>query len=142
MLRLQRLHSFLPALFSATSLLLLTPGAHANDHSGGDKAAGPAPMMFVVNVGKTGHGGTVLQTQIVLEGANATATQSIEAFKPALQHQIIQIISAETPERLRTADGKSALGEKILEASNKILGTTRKTGVKEVFFTHFILQQP
>jgi len=140
--RLQRLRPCLSAILASMTLLLATPWAQANDHGGGEKAAGPAPMMFVVNVGKTGHGGTVLQTQIVLEGANPTATQSIEAYKPALQHQIIQIISAETPERLRTADGKSALGEKILEASNKILGTTRKNGVKEVFFTHFILQQP
>jgi len=140
--RLQRLRPSLSAILASMTLLLATPWAQANDHGGGEKAAGPAPMMFVVNVGKTGHGGTVLQTQIVLEGANPTATQSIEAYKPALQHQIIQIISAETPERLRTADGKSALGEKILEASNKILGTTRKNGVKEVFFTHFILQQP
>jgi len=140
--RLQCLRPSLFAILASMTLLLATPWAQANDHGGGEKAAGPAPMMFVVNVGKTGHGGTVLQTQIVLEGANPTATQSIEAYKPAIQHQIIQIISAETPERLRTADGKSALGEKILEASNKILGTTRKNGVKEVFFTHFILQQP
>ncbi len=142
MLRLQRLHPRLPAILCAATLLLLAPDVYANDHGGGEKAAGPAPMMFVVNVGKTGHGGTVLQTQIVLEGANPTATQTIEAYKPELQHQIIQIISAESPERLRRAEGKAALGEKILEASNKILGTSRKNGVKEVFFTHFILQQP
>ena len=142
MLRLQRLHPRLPAILCAATLLSLAPGAYANDHGGGEKAAGPTPMMFVVNVGKTGHGGTVLQTQIVLEGANPAATQTIEAYKPALQHQIIQIISAETPERLRSAEGKTALGEKILEASNKIIGTSRKNGVKEVFFTHFILQQP
>jgi len=124
----------------ALASALLTPFAHANDQ--GEKTASPTPMAFVVNVGKTGYGGTVLQTQVVLEGANVEANQAIEAYKPQLQHDIIQIISAQTPEHLRTNQGKTELAEQILASVNKTLGATRKTGVKEVFFTQFILQQP
>ncbi|GAA5175176.1 hypothetical protein GCM10025771_06620 [Niveibacterium umoris] len=125
----------------AVVLLLPVTGADANDHGGGG-AAGPAPMPFVVNVGKTGRGGTVLQTQIVLEGANAEANHAIDAYKPQLQHDIIKIIAGQEPEKLRTAEGKTELAEQILASVNKTLGTTRKNGVKEVFFTQFMLQQP
>lgn len=136
----------LPLLMSALTLAAALSAlpvsiARANEH-GGSAAAGPAPMQFVVNLGRTGRGGTVLQTQIVLEGANAEANHLIDAYKPQLQHDIIQIISAQTPERLRSAEGKAALAAQIQASVNKTLGTNRKTGVKGVFFTQFIMQQP
>jgi len=122
-------------------VLASLPAAQA---SGGGEAApaGPAPLPFVVNVGKTGHGGTVLQTTIVLSAANPQANQAIETYKPLIQHEIIQIISSESPEQLGTQAGKTALANKIVETVNKVLHLTRKNGVKDVFFTSFILQQP
>ncbi|MCX9156286.1 flagellar basal body-associated FliL family protein [Niveibacterium sp. 24ML] len=129
-----------PLLIAAT-LGVPATAVRASD-AGKSAAAGPAPMQFVVNIGKTGRGGTVLQVQVVLEAATPAASQTVDAYKPQLQHDINLIIARQTPESLRTAEGKNALAEQILESVNETLGTKPKNGVKQVLFTHFILQQP
>lgn len=134
-------HTLARPLLLAALLGLISPATLASD-AGKSAAAGPAPMQFVVNIGKTGRGGTVLQVQVVLEAATPAASQAIDAYKPQLQHDINLIIARQTPEGLRTAEGKSALAEQILESVNETLGTKPKNGVKQVLFTHFILQQP
>ena len=42
--------------------------------------------------------------------------------------------------RLRTLEGKKKLIEEIIDLSNQIIHEDRKTGVKEVLFTKFLIQ--
>ena len=40
---------------------------------------------------------------------------------------------------LRTLDGKKALAEEIVDQANHIIHDDRKTGVKEILFTKFLI---
>ena len=130
------LRNCLSAVFVASVLLL--PLAQANDHGGGP--AGPEPLRFTVNVSSENPGGKYLQVEMVFETVHPEAAQAIAALKPKVQHEMILLLSSENAERLRTRDGKNRLVEKIIEAVNKVIDETEKTGVKEVLFTNFIIQ--
>lgn len=123
------------------SCVLLSQSGALHASGGGGGASGPAPMTFVVNVGKTGIGGLILQLQLVMVPATPEAAKRIDSFKPMLQHRVILVISGMTPERLRTVEGRNELATTLVEELNTDLETTEKDGVKEVFFTSFIFQQ-
>lgn len=120
---------------------MLGQSAPLQASGGGGGASGPAPMTFVVNVGKTGIGGLILQLQLVMVPATPEAAKLIDSFKPMLQHRVILVISGMTPERLRTMEGRNELAAALVEELNIDLETSEKDGVKEVFFTSFIFQQ-
>lgn len=118
--------------------LLGVPMAHASGQGGG---GGPSPMTFVVNVGPTWSGGMVLQMSIVLEPATPEAAKLIDTFKPMIQHRVLIVAAGLSPDSLRKPETRNELGEMLVEAINDDLGTTKKNGVKEVFFTSFLFQQ-
>lgn len=118
--------------------MLVLPVAQANDHGGG--ASGPEPLKFTVNVASPNGVGRYLQVEMVFETAHPEAGQMIASLKPKVQHQIILLLSGENVDHLRTRQGKHELVEKIIEAVNKVIDETEKTGVKEVLFTNFIIQ--
>lgn len=97
-------------------------------------------MRFTVNVGSPAAGSKYLQVEMVFETAHPEAGQAIAALKPKVQHQIILLLTSEDPDHLRTRAGKMELMEKIIEAVNKVIDETEKTGVKDVLFTSFIIQ--
>lgn len=127
------------ALLALVLTLSTTPALASGGGGGG--ASGPAPMTFVVNVGKTGHGGTILQFQLIMVPAKPEAAKLIDTFKPMLQHRVMIVVAGMKPEVLRTPEGRQELAEILVEELNIDLETDEKEGIKEVFFTSFIFQQ-
>lgn len=113
--------------------------ATASEH-GGEGAAAPAPMTFLVNVGNSVDDMHVLQTRIVLEYASPEVGARFAAILPKIQHHIILLLCGESVTDLLSSKGKDSLQEKIADDLNKILDETRKTGIAEVLFTDFIVQ--
>ena len=128
--------SFLLLLCVLSLLLGSILPAQASDHGGG---GGPSPMKFTTNLGSA-SGGRYLQIELVLEAASPEVGAEVEAFKPRIQHEIILLLADETDTVLRTLEGKQALAEKILNAVNHVIHSDDKNGVKEVYFTNFIIQ--
>ena len=118
--------------------LLQVPAALANDHGGG--AAGPAPLKFIVNLGDPANGGKYLQVQMVFEAAGPEAEHLLAVYQPKIQHALILLLSSKDVATLLTLKGKKDLMESIIETVNHLLHETEKTGLKEVFFTSFIIQ--
>jgi flagellar FliL protein len=118
-------------------LMLLTPPLLANE---GAAVAAPEPLKFVVNLGNPATGGQVISLELVLDGAVPEINQSVRVYKPKLQHEILLLLSGETPENLRTFAGKQDLASRIQELANKVLHETSKSGIKEVLFTKFLIQ--
>ena len=83
----------------------------------------------------------VLQMSIVLEPATPEAAKLIDTFKPMIQHRVLIVAAGLSPDSLRKPETRNELGEMLVEAINDDLGTTKKNGVKEVFFTSFLFQQ-
>ena len=106
----------------------------------GAEAAGPAPMQFVVNVGDSVATMSILQIAIVLECATPEAEHRLTVIKPKVQHRLILLLSGEEVASLQTTKGKQELQERIIKEMNGLLDETVETGVKEVFFTSFIIQ--
>ena len=113
--------------------------AQASEHEGA--AAAPAPLQFLVNLGKTGRGQSLLQVSMVLKPANPEFGQQLVAYKPQIQHTIIQLLCAQSPETLRSEQGKSELADRIQKAVNELFHATRKNGLKEVLFTQFMIAE-
>ena len=121
------------------SLLLLTAlPAFASEHGGG--ASGPEPLPFVVNVGNSVETMRVLQVTIVLDFASPEVAHRVSEIKPKVQHRIILLLSSETIENLQTVKGKQDLQAKISKELNGLIEEQAETGIKDVFFTNFILQ--
>ncbi|MEN3110060.1 flagellar basal body-associated protein FliL [Uliginosibacterium paludis] len=121
--------------------LVLPTGPALANSGGGGGAPAETPMNFVLNVGPTGRGGFVLQLQMVAVPANPEAAKLIEAFKPVLQHHVIQIVGSLKPEDLRREDIRDTLAADLLEDFNAELETSTRNGVKSVYFTSFIFQR-
>lgn len=136
-----KLHfSLLSRLVFAFFLAVLLPGkaVFANDHGGG--ASGPEPLKFVVNLGDPSRGGKYLQVQMVFEPATPEVGHELAVLKPRIQHELILMLSSGDANKLLTLQGKKELMIEIIDAVNHILHETEKTGVKDVFFTSFIIQ--
>lgn len=129
----------LPLLF-VLALQFSIAASPATANSGGEGGDGPAPMDFAINVGPTGPGGMVLQLQLVIVPANAEAGKKIELFRPMLQHRVIQVVGALTPDDLRNPKEREKLAAQLVEEFNADLDASVKSGVKEVFFTAFVFQ--
>jgi len=136
-----KLHfSLLPRLIFAFFLAVLLPSqaVFANDHGGG--ASGPEPLKFVVNLGDPARGGKYLQVQMVFESAGPEVDHELALMKPRIQHELILMLSSGDANKLLTLQGKKDLMVEIIDAVNHLLHETEKTGVKDVFFTSFIIQ--
>ncbi len=97
-------------------------------------------MQFTVNVGKTVDEMRFLMVTIFLEYATPEAQTRFNEYRPKLQHQIILMLSDESPTELLTPKGKQELQERIANGLNQLLDETAKTGISEVLFTDFIIQ--
>ena len=124
--------------FCVLVFLVQAPVVLANDHGGG--ASGPTPLKFIVNLGDPANGGKYLQVQMVFEGATPEIEHELSLYQPKIQHALILLLSSGDAATLLTLKGKKDLMENIVETVNGLLHETEKTGVKEVFFTSFIIQ--
>lgn len=120
------------------AVLLPTQTVFANDHGGG--ASGPEPLKFVVNLGDPARGGKYLQVQMVFDPATPEIGHELAVLKPRIQHELILMLSSGDANKLITLEGKKELMIEIIDAVNHLLHETEKTGVKDVFFTSFIIQ--
>ena len=108
--------------------------------SGGGGPSGPEPLKFTVNLQEANGDNKYLQVEMVFETAKPEAAPSLVTYKPRIQHAMILLLSGQDSARLRTREGKHHLAAEIIEAVNKVIDETEKTGVKEVLFTSFIIQ--
>lgn len=130
---------FFPLFKTLVCLLLsvwLLPAALASDAG----PAGPEPYKFVVNLGDPSNGGKYLQVQMVFESAKPEVDHDIAINKPRIQHALILLLSSANPDVLLTLKGKKDLMIEIIDTINHLLHESEKTGVKDVFFTSFIIQ--
>ena len=119
--------------------LALTTLASAAEHGGGaEKPAGFDPQLFTVNIGEAVD--RYLQVTMVFDPAAPEVVAQLAAIKPKLQHRIILMLCGESAETLRTAKGKTDLQERIRTEVNKLIDEKPKSGVRDVFFTNFIIQ--
>jgi flagellar FliL protein len=125
--------------FVLTLLIAVALPAFAAEHGGGG-AAGPEPMQFTVNIGNSVATMRVLQVTIALDFATPEAGHRIAELKPKIQHRIILMLSAEESGTLQTTKGKQDLQERLAKELNGLIGETEKSGIKDVFFTNFIIQ--
>jgi len=131
------LFSTMKRLFTIVFIIAACP-VLAAEHGG--EASGPAPMQFVVNIGNSVATMSILQVAIVLEFATPEAEHRLARIKPKVQHRIILLLSGEEIASLQTIKGKKELQERIIKDMNALIDETPETGVKEVFFTSFIIQ--
>jgi len=68
------------------------------------------------------------------------AEHLLASYQPKIQHALILLLSSKDVATLLTLKGKKDLMEEIIETVNHQLHETEKTGIKEVFFTSFIIQ--
>ena len=98
------------------------------------------PMRFIVNVGKTPESMRFLQFEVALEYATAEAEARFSAFRPKLMHHIILLLGDAETSALLSEEGKHHLRGRIANSLNAVFNETVKTGVREVYFTDFLLQ--
>jgi flagellar protein FliL len=113
---------------------------HQAQASGGGGPSGPEPLKFTVNLQEANGDNKYLQIEVVFETAKPEAGQALASLKPRVQHAMILLLSGQDSGRLRTREGKHHLIGEIIEAVNKVIEETEKTGVNEVLFTSFIIQ--
>lgn len=124
---------WLPLVF-----LAVTNWAGASEHGGSDKPAGFEPLLFTVNVGEAVD--RYLQVTMAFDTAAPEVAAHLAAIKPKIQHRIILMLCSESVDTLRTAKGKTDLQERIRTEVNELIDEKPKSGVRDVFFTNFIIQ--
>ena len=126
-------------LFCALAAALPT---WASEHGGGEAAAParPEPMQFTVNVGDPVADPRYLQVTMEFDYARPEATQKLAAIKPKVQHRLILLLCGEDVGSLRTTKGKQDVQDRIVKELNELIAETPRSGVRDVFFTNFIIQ--
>ena len=121
------------------AFVALTTLAGAAEHGGGsDKPAGFEPLLFTVNIGEAVD--RYLQVTVAFDTAAPEVVALLAAIKPKIQHRIILMLCGESPDTLRTAKGKTDLQERIRTEVNELIDEKPKKGVRDIFFTSFIIQ--
>lgn len=124
--------------------LVFNVQAYAAGDGGG--SAGPSPNYvvlhpaFVVNVAD-GLSVKHMQVKAQLKLSSPDLAKHIEHHKPAIQHEMVMLLSGKSAAVMRTVQGKEALRAEALAALQKLL--TENTGdpvVEAVYFTEFIIQ--
>lgn len=114
------------------ALMVLAPfAALAGDHGG----EAPEPMVLTVNV----RGNAYAQIGLLFEAGSPEVAHELLALRPKIQHRIILLMSDKNEAHLRTLNGKKELAEEIVDEVNHIIRDDRKTGVKEILFTKFLI---
>ncbi len=124
-------------LLAAALFLVMLPSWAAEEKA---DAAAQKPMSFLVNVGRSPETMRFLQAGVVLEYATDQAAAHFTACRPRLMHHIILLLSDTEASTLLSIKGKQDLQERIASALNALFGATPKTGIRDVFFTDFIVQ--
>ncbi|BCL74462.1 hypothetical protein JHS3_01980 [Jeongeupia sp. HS-3] len=97
-------------------------------------------QQFTVNLNSPDED-AMLQTDIVVEVADAKFQEQIKAQMPKIQSQINQLLRSKSPQDVRAVDGMTKLGGEVRMLINRALGVeSEDEGVLSVNFTTFIVQ--
>lgn len=83
----------------------------------------------------------ILQMKLSLAYRDDSAREAVELHMPLIRHNLINLISSEDFNSLRTLEGREALRQKILESVQQVIEQeTGEAGVENVLFTNFVMQ--
>jgi flagellar FliL protein len=82
----------------------------------------------------------VIQLSATLKMAKPDVSDKIKLYMPAIQHEIILLLSSKTPEQLKTPQGRQELILETRLAANKALMLSPKDGIADVFFESILIQ--
>lgn len=91
--------------------------------------------LFTVNL--ISESGEVMQTEIVLELADAHAQETVKQLMPKIQGGVNKMLSSKTPEEIKTPAGRDKLEVEVKELVNQIVN---EEAVLSVNFTSFIVR--
>lgn len=82
-----------------------------------------------------------LSVEIDAVVADAAAVEPIKEHMPAVRNSVIMLLSRQTYDELIKPEGKEKLRGEVLDEIRKILKKTLgKEGIREVYFTSFVMQ--
>ena len=97
----------------------------------------PPMVVNVTDNGKVRH----LQIDIKLRLNDPADTATVQEHKPAIQHELVMLLSGREAKNVRTTEGKEMLRseatKKLQEVLTENLG---KPTIKAVYFTTFVIQ--
>ncbi len=115
-------------------------------HASASSSSGPASKYFslsppmVVNVtdeGRVRH----LQISIQLRLDDPADADLLNEHKPAIQHELVMLLSGREAKNVRSTQGKEKLRAEATEILKKVLQeSTGKTLINAVYFTAFVIQ--
>ena len=100
----------------------------------------PLEPQFIVNFNNE-EAVSYLQVEMQLMSRNQYYIDQVVNNMPIIRHEILLILSGQTYNELRSAEGKEKLRETILKKIREIIGQGDKVpGIEAVFFSSFIMQ--
>jgi len=126
-------------------IVLIFPLSYSTASAGGGSKAAASKYFsitppMVVNVsdkGKVRH----LQVGIQLRLENPADGTFIEEHKPAIQHELVMLLSGQEAKEIRSVKGKEKLRTDATAAIQKFLtDNIGKPLIKAVYFTTFVIQ--
>ena len=100
----------------------------------------PLEPQFIVNFSNE-EAVSYLQVEMQIMSRNQYFIDQAVNNMPIIRHEILLILSGQSYNELRSAEGKEKLRQTILKKIKEIIGQGDKTtGVEEVYFSSFIMQ--
>jgi flagellar FliL protein len=134
---------------AAAYMFLLKEDAPAATAEGGAEAAPVVeekdPIYFGLNpefIINYEHGGSTryLQMSLQIMAHDQEVIDKVEANMPAVRNTLIMLLSGKDFDVLGTQEGKQTLRADVLAAINETVKFPEASGVKEVYFTAFVMQ--
>jgi len=116
--------------------------ANASGGGGGTAASkyyqlSPALVVNVSDKGKVRH----LQIDIQLRLKNPADNSIVNDHKPAIQHELVMLLSGREAKDVRTTQGKEALRSQATKMLKKVIKkNTGRPIITDVYFTSFVIQ--
>ena len=117
------------------AFFLISTNTNAEEHGGSEGYKKLEP--FTVNLAGLSR---VIQLSVTLKLSTPNIEDKITLYMPAIQNDIIFLLSSKTTEQLQTSDGKLQLISEIKNAANKVLELSTKNGVTDVLLDSFVIQ--
>ncbi len=97
----------------------------------------PPMVVNVTDAGRVRH----LQVSIQLRLDNVSDAPLLQEHKPAIQHELVMLLSGREAKNVRSTQGKEKLRTEATEVLKKILQeSTGKPLINAVYFTAFVIQ--
>lgn len=97
---------------------------------------------FVVNVDGNPEKRGVMSVELQAELADPHMKDTLNAYKPKIQSEIILMLGSQKFDELSTPEGKKKLQKALQDKVNEVIGVkSAKKGVKSIAFTSLILEE-